>query len=107
MLKTRLVDLSEADLVLINKDITIDEISNYKIVGAKDVGGKNKSKNLSKFQASLHNAGLGFFTPEARLTFTKLRQAFIKTLILHDFDPDCHICIKTDVLDNAIARVFS
>ena len=32
-----------------------------------------------------------FLTPNARQTFTKLRQAFTKAPILNHFVPDCHI----------------
>lgn len=39
-----------------------------------------------------------FFTLGARLAFIKLRQAIIKTLILHYFDLKCHILITTNIL---------
>lgn len=50
---------------------------------------------------------LCFLTFKARLAFNKLKQAFIKALILHNFDLKCHICIKTDVLDYVISKIFS
>ena len=34
-----------------------------------------------------------FLTPEAKLAFSQLRQAFIKALILHHFDPERYIRI--------------
>ena len=39
-----------------------------------------------------------FLTPEAKLAFLWLRQAFTKTFILH-FDPDCYIRIETNAFD--------
>ena len=63
-----------------------------------------KSKNLSKSKKTVRSA---FFTPGARLTFTKLRQAFFKAPILHYLDPECHIWIETDVSGYAISGVFS
>ena len=68
-----------------------DEIGNGKV--RDDEIGKNgrktsKSKNLFKSKKTI---GLDFLTLGARLAFTKLRQAFVKALILHHFDPECHI----------------
>ena len=60
----------------------------------------SKSKNLSKFISD-------FLTPGAKLTFIKLRQAFLKAPILHHFDPECHIRIEIDVSGYAISGVFS
>ena len=51
--------------------------------------------------------GLDFFTPAAKLAFTKLRQAFLKASIFHHFDPECHIWIETDTLSYAIGEIFS
>ena len=50
---------------------------------------------------------LDFLTPEGRLVFTKLKQVFLKILILHHFDPECHIWIETDISGYAIGGVFS
>ena len=58
-----------------------------------------KVKNLS-FE-------LEFFTFKARLVFTKLRQIFIKALIFHYFDSECHIQIKTNKSNYVISRVLS
>ena len=63
----------------------------------------SKSKNLFKSKKT----ELDFFTFGARLTFTKLRQVFVKVLIIHHFDPKCYIWIETDVLGYAIGGVFS
>ena len=47
-----------------------------------------------------------FLIPGARLAFTKLRQAFVKALILHHFDLERHIQIETDVSDYGIGGVL-
>ena len=48
-----------------------------------------------------------FFTPGAKLVFTKLRQVFVKAPILHYVDPECHIRIGTDKSGYAIGGVLS
>lgn len=48
-----------------------------------------------------------FFTSEARLAFTKLKQKLIKILILHYLNLKYHIKIGTDVLNYAIGEVLS
>ena len=59
-------------------------------IGSDEVGkkGRKTSKNLFK---SKKTVGSDFLTPGARLTFTKLREAFVKASILHHFDPERHI----------------
>ena len=110
MLRITLVDLLTANPLPVN-DNTVYEVCNSEVAKArgevKGVDGKNKSKNLVKFQASLQSSRLGFLILKARLTSTKLKQAFIKALILYHFHPDCHICIETDVFGYAIGEVFS
>ena len=49
----------------------------------------------------------GFLTSGARKAFTELRQAFIKALILHHFDPERHIRIETDESGYAIGGILS
>ena len=61
---------------------------------------KSKNHDFPKFRPE--EAGTGFLTPEARLVFTQLRQAFVKAPILHYFDPESHIRIETDTLGYAI-----
>ena len=63
----------------------------------------SKSKNLSKSKKTI---GLDFFTPGAKLAFTKLRQALLKTSILRHFDSEHYIWIETDVSGYAIGGVF-
>lgn len=48
-----------------------------------------------------------FFIFKARNDFIKLRQAFVKSLILNYFDPEHYIKIKTDVFSFAIGEIFS
>ena len=93
------------------------ELDGSKIDGGEIDGGKigddevekkvqksSKSKNLSK---SKKIVGLDFLTPGAKLAFIKLRQAFVKALILNYFDPEDYIYVKTDALGDAIGRVLS
>ena len=62
-----------------------------------------KDRNSSKFKKTESS----FLTSGAKKAFTELRQAFIKALILHHFDPECHIRVETDVSGYAIGRVLS
>ena len=66
----------------------------------------SKSKNLFKSK-NLSKSTLDFLTLRAKLAFTKLRQTFFKAPILHHFNPEHHIRIKTDVSGYAIGRVLS
>ena len=89
-----------------------DEVDDIEIDGSevgddeveKKVQKTSKAKNLSK---SKKTVGSDFLTPGARLTFTKLRQAFVEALILHHFDPERHIWVEIYILDYAISKVFS
>ena len=66
-----------------------------------------KSKNHDFLKSRTEEAGTGFLTPEARLAFTQLRQAFVEAPILHHFDPESHIRIETDASGYAIGGVLS
>ena len=66
-----------------------------------------KSKNHDFLKSRPEDAGTGFLNPEARLAFTRLRQAFVETPIFHHFDPESHIQIETDVSGFAIGGVLS
>ena len=66
-----------------------------------------KSKNHNFPKSRNEEVGTGLLTPEARLVFTQLRQAFVEALILHHFNPKSHIRIETDVLSYAIGSVLS
>ena len=71
-------------------------------VGDDEIGKKaqksSKFKNLSKSD---------FFILGARLAFTELRQAFVKTPILHHFDLERHIRIETNASGYAIGGVLN
>ena len=71
-------------------------------VGKKDQN-LFKSKNLSNSKKT----ELGFLIPKARRVFTKLRQAFIKALILYHFNPERYIQVETNASGYAIGGVFS
>ena len=70
-------------------------------IGDNEIGTKVQKLSKSKKMES------GFFTSGTRKAFTKLRQAFIKALILHRFDPKRHIRVKTDTSGYAISGVLS
>lgn len=68
----------------------------------------NQSKTAkSKNVIQLKEIEMGFLTAETRLTFTKLRQAFIKTSFFLYFDPEYHIWIIMNVSGYAIGGVLS
>ena len=66
-----------------------------------------KSKNHDFPKSRPEEAGTGFFTPKARLAFTRLRQAFVKAPIFYYFNPENHIRIETDALGYAIGSILS
>ena len=80
------------------------EINDNKIGSSKvdDEVGK-KGRNLSKSKKT----ELSFLIFGARRAFTKLKQAFIKAPILHQFNPERHIRVKTDLLGYTIGGVLS
>ena len=93
------------------------ELDGNRIDGNKVDGGKvrdneiekkvqklSKFKNLSKSKKIVR---LDFFTSGAKLAFTKLRQAFIKALILHHFDLERYIQIEINISGYAIGRILS
>ena len=69
--------------------------------GEVEVGEKGRNSSKSKKTES------GFLTSGAKKAFTELRQTFVKALILHHFDLERHIRVKTDASDYAIGRVLS
>ena len=62
-------------------------------VRKNEVEKKSQKKSMSKksSKSKIIIESLDFFTPGAKLAFTKLRQVFIKALILHHFDVKYHI----------------
>ena len=77
-----------------------------------------KSQKMVKSKNSIHvkkaeisrvkNLGQSdtFVIANAKKAFTKLRQMFIKALILNYFDPEHHIQIETDVSGYTIGEIF-
>ena len=66
------------------------------------------AKKVEAFKTRYFSSQSGvFFTTNAKRPFIKLRQAFIKALILNHFDLERHIQIETDALGYAIGRIFS
>ena len=111
-----------------NPKETKGEVGGDSMVGNSIVGGGEainftKGKNQAKMTKSKilvkskshdfppnsrnREAETAFLTLKARLVFTQLRQAFVKVLILHHFDPESHILIETDVLGYTIGSVLS
>ena len=78
-------------------EVEIDEVG-------KKAQKTSKFNNSSKSQKTVRS---DFLISGAKLAFTELRQAFFKALILHHFNPECHIQIKTDVSGYAIGEVLS
>ena len=70
-------------------------------VGVDEVEKKGQKMSKSK------TIGSDFLIPGAKLAFTKLRLAFLKVLILHNFDLERHIRIETDVSGYAISGIPS
>ena len=92
------------------------------VVGGGEATNLTKGKNLAKttkfkilVKSKSHDfpksrpeeAGTGFLTPEARLAFTQLRQAFVKAPILYHFNLESHIRIETDASGYAIGGILS
>ena len=48
-----------------------------------------------------------FLTPEAKLAFLRLRQAFTEAPILHHFNPERYIRIEIDASGYTIGGIFS
>ena len=76
-------------------------------VEVDEVGKKGRKTSKSKKSSNSKTVGSDFLTPGAKLAFTKLRQAFLKALILHHFNPERHIQIETDASGYTIGGVLS
>ena len=74
-----------------NGEVDGNEVGDDEVAEEKD---HQKTPKTSKSKKTIRS--LDFFTPRARLTFTELRQVFVKAPILHHFDLERHIRIKTD-----------
>ena len=76
----------------------IEIINQISFIKRKNQAKITKLKILAKFKNHdflLNSRNMevwpGFFILKARLAFTKLKQAFLKTVILHYFNLKCHI----------------
>ena len=70
------------------------KIGEVKLVKGKKSRNSAKAKTLKFVKATSPGTApeaRPFFTPEARLMFIRLRQAFTKAPILHHFNPEQHI----------------
>ena len=76
-------------------------------VDDKEVGDDEIRKNFQKSSKSQKTVGSNFFTSRTRLVFTKLRQVFVKALIIYYFDLKRHIQIETDISSYAMGEVLS
>ena len=99
MLKTSQNQLAKNSLLLINvaEDVKVG------------VTGGNREDKID--EKSLHsknsNRVISYLTPNAKLAFTQLRQAFTKAPISQHFDPKYYIRIETDASDYAIGTVLN
>ena len=71
-------------------EISNDKICNNKI-GNNEVTKKKNHRKISRFKKTVSLVILGFFTPRTRLAVTKLKQKFVKPLILYYFEPELNI----------------
>ena len=57
------------------------------------VGDNYKNETVKRLSLLSKNSNrvTGYLTPNAKQTFTQLRQGFTKAPILRHFDPKCHI----------------
>lgn len=95
----RAMDISFIDKTRAIKGVC-DDGNNVNDIDIVDVYKIAKSKSLIKPKA-------GFFILEIRLTFMKLRLAFIKAPILNHFNTKYNIQIKTDVLSYIISGIWN
>ena len=79
-------------------EVNGNKVDNNDVVEEKNYQKISKSKKLSKSKKT----ELGFFILGAKLAFNKLRQSFIKTLILYHFNLEYYIRIGTDASDYTI-----
>lgn len=109
------IDSAITDPVVDGEDSVINRIDNSEANRAKisakitksKTQEKSKNKNLAKSKTLAQSSKSDFLTPKVGQVFTKLRQAFIRALILYYFYLNCHIRIEINTSGYAINRVFS
>ena len=63
--------------------VGINKVNSNEVKDNKVTKEKNYQKTRKKFRSKKTRKSLDFFISKTRLTFTKLKQVFIKALILH------------------------
>ena len=87
--------------LLLSIDVTeIDEVG-------VDGGGDHENKTVGRSLSKNSNRATNYLTPNARQAFIKLRQVFIKALILRHFHLECYIRIEINTLGYTIGGVLS
>ena len=75
-----------------------DEVGDNKVsdnkVGDNEISKWKNHSKIFKSKKIISFIILSFFTPEVRLMFIKLKQIFVKALILYHFDLECHIWLR-------------
>lgn len=106
ILKTMIYGILDDKLGLISKSSTIDiEVGdeNNDEIGMANQIKMDKSENMIQPE----KPEMRFLIPGTKLVFVKLKQAFIKASILHNYDPKYFIQIETDVSCYFIGKVLS
>lgn len=96
--------------LIVNEFIPTSEGSIEEVDGGNRVDKANivdKASIIDKTNMKSLESRIGFLIPRTRLTFTKLKQAFIIAPFLYHFDLEYHIWIETDVLGYTIYGVLS
>lgn len=57
--------------------------------------------------SKINLSGTRFLTSKAKITFSRLKKAFIEALILHHFDLEYHIWMKTDSSGFYLGKILS
>ena len=75
--------------------------------GGGDVGGSETARRSGGTDVGNLASRSSFLTPKTKIAFAQLRKAFTEAPILHHFEPDRYIWIKTDAFGYAIGGVLS
>lgn len=92
---------SQSSILQITNRFTIGQLRSIREGSIKEVGDSSigdKAGIVDKANIEASEFGMGFLTPEATLTFAKLRYHFVA---------ECYIYIKINILGHAISRVSS
>ena len=100
-----MLKISFTTKLLKNSGLFIDVTENGRVCNS--IGNNYKDKTVKRLPSKKSNRTIGYLTLNNRVTFTQLRQAFIKAPILQIFDLEYHIQIKTDMWGYIIRSVLS